>query len=248
MDDVQRVFALLVEVLAESAPARLRSPLEIAEIYQTILPYRQYRSRLQFDTNQDYEMAILRLLAGEGGFASVDPAEVQQALADETQAINPNPGAFRDYAAARVFLNASLADGLVSPADAYAPPAPEPVAAASDEAAGTTPGTDLSNAPTLPFTPVDPDEGRPPPGPPSPPTGRPSLDGLTTFDELGDGVEAPPTSCPSCTRMLPRRGGLRFCPYCGMDVTTPSCRFCGTDLDPDWTFCIACGRQKSAEL
>ena len=89
MDDVQRVFERLVEVLSASDPGRLRAPLEVAEIYQTILPYRKYRSQLAFETNQDYEMALLRLLAGEGGFASVDPAEVQNALGEETKSVNP---------------------------------------------------------------------------------------------------------------------------------------------------------------
>lgn len=245
MDDAQRIFTLLVEVLSESEPGRLRSPLEVAEIYQTLLPYRQYRSRLGFDTNQDYEMALLRLLAGEGGFASVDPAEVQQALAEEARAINPNPGAFRDYAAARVFLNTEAVENAVTSTDAYAPP---PAPAPSWEPAEVEvppPSDDLTSAATLPFTPVDlepnedPPESRPP---------RPSVEGLTRFDPDQDQSSGAPTSCPSCTRLLPRRSELRFCPYCGMDVTTPSCRFCGTDLDPDWAFCIACGRQKSAEF
>ena len=67
MDDVQRVFAKLVDILGAQDPSRLKRPIEVAEIYQSVLPYRQFKSDLEFDTNQDYEMAILRLLAGQHG-------------------------------------------------------------------------------------------------------------------------------------------------------------------------------------
>ena len=112
MDAVERVFNKLVAVLNEGDASRLRAPLEVAEIYQTILPYRRFRSELQFETNQDYEMAILLLLSGQGGFTSMDPPEMQQLLADEAASVNPNPGAFREYAAARVFLNATAVPSI----------------------------------------------------------------------------------------------------------------------------------------
>jgi len=242
MDDVQRVFTLLVRVLTESDPARLRAPLEVAEIYQTILPYRSYRSELAFDTNQDYEMAVLRLLSGEGGFASVDPAEVQTALAEEVRSVNPNPGAFRDYAAARVFLNTHAVDTTTSTDEAYAPPSPDPVATVEEVAVPyAPPPNDMASAPTLPFTPVETVEEAPPV------TERPSLEALGMFHGLPDPDQPGPSACPSCTRLLPRRADLRYCPFCGMDVTTPSCRFCGTDLDPEWAYCVACGRHKSPD-
>ena len=106
IDEVERLFRHLVDVLSESDPERLKRPIQISEIYQSILPYRHHRSALGFDTSEDYEMAVLRFLSGDGGFASPDPPEVQDALAEEARSVNPNPGAFRAYAAARIYLNA----------------------------------------------------------------------------------------------------------------------------------------------
>jgi hypothetical protein len=164
-------------------------------------------------------------------------------LADEVGSINPNPGAFREYAAARVFLNVSAVDAHVTETpDAYAPPeAEDPPETTPSPHLGFVPtveepaipaGPNPSMAPTLPFTAITDD----PPG-----AGRPSVPGITTFsDDITD-------SCPSCTRILPRRGDLKFCPFCGMDVMTPACRFCGAEVDPDWTFCVACGRDKNED-
>ena len=89
IDEVERFFRHLVDVLCESDPDRLKRPIQISEIYQSVLPYRHHRSALGFDTNEDYEMVVLRFLAGHGGFASLDPPEVQDALSAEARAINP---------------------------------------------------------------------------------------------------------------------------------------------------------------
>jgi len=48
-----------------------------------LVPYRSNRSALKVATHQDYEMAVLRLLSGERGYVSLDPAEVQEALRRE---------------------------------------------------------------------------------------------------------------------------------------------------------------------
>ena len=83
MEDVERLVNTLVSVLEQNDPQRARTPFQVSELYQSIIPYRGYKNQLQFDTNQDYEMAVLRLLAGEGGYVSVEPTEVQQQLAEE---------------------------------------------------------------------------------------------------------------------------------------------------------------------
>ena len=123
MSSVEHLFQHLVQVLASDDPERLTGPIQVSELYQTILPYRTYKKVLRFETNQDYEMAILQLLAGEGGYASVEPIEVRDALMKEVESINPNPGTFRDYAAARVLFNQDAVRSTVEGAIAYAPPA-----------------------------------------------------------------------------------------------------------------------------
>ena len=96
MDDVERLFRHLVHLLATDDAERLRTPIEVSELYQSIVPYRSHKRELRFDAIEDYDMAILRLLAGEHGYASVEPIEAREALALEAEAVNPNPGAFRD--------------------------------------------------------------------------------------------------------------------------------------------------------
>ena len=107
MDDVERLFTQLVQVLTESQPERLTSAFQLSELYQSMIPYRKYKKQLGFESNEDYEMAVLRLFAGVSDYAMVEPEEVREQLVIEAEATNPNPGAFREFAAARVKLNSS---------------------------------------------------------------------------------------------------------------------------------------------
>ena len=50
-----------------------------------------------------------------------------------------------------------------------------------------------------------------------------------------------PADCPECSRVLPTRDGLRFCPFCGTDVHVVACGACGEELERSWSFCVACG-------
>lgn len=125
MDDLDRLFHKLVAVMTQQDPAALRTPFQVSEIYRSILPYRVYKRHLEFDTNEDYEMAVLRLLAGERGYASIEPAEAQEVLKQEATSINPNPGAFRQYAAATVRLSQNAAQTVLRSPESYAPPAVE---------------------------------------------------------------------------------------------------------------------------
>src|SRR2546428_13910215 len=79
-DDLDRLFERLVTVLADDAPGRLAVPFPAAEVYERLVPYRSNRSILKVATHQDYEMAVLRLLAGERGYAGLEPAEGRDAL------------------------------------------------------------------------------------------------------------------------------------------------------------------------
>ncbi|MSR07229.1 MAG: hypothetical protein EXR93_09220 [Gemmatimonadetes bacterium] len=74
-DDVQRLFDRLVEVLAGRAPHLLDAPIPVSDLYETLVPYRTHRTSLGFDSHQDYEMALLRLLAGEHGLVDLDNDE-----------------------------------------------------------------------------------------------------------------------------------------------------------------------------
>jgi hypothetical protein len=217
-DDVRRLFRVLVDLLAQRNPERLRSAFQVAELYQQIIPYKSYRSRLGFDTNQDYEAAVLGLLGGIGEFASVEPLEAQESLAAEAASPNPDTGLFREFAGARVWLHADKVRELVDRAAAYAPPAatapPEPPAESAD--AGRPPVFLLER-----------DAAAPPAARPRP--------------------AAPPDSsrCSACTQPLPGDRPVVFCPWCGRPLGGTTCARCGDELDPAWGFCPRCGTRRT---
>ena len=105
MDDLDRLVRRLVQNVRNSHPQYLSQPVEVSEVYQTLIPYRHNRTELEIETNQDYEAALCQLLSGERGYTTGDPA-LQNAMRKELASPNPNTAIFRDYAAARVTLTA----------------------------------------------------------------------------------------------------------------------------------------------
>ena len=136
-DDVERLFERLVEVLAGHSPHLLDDTISVSDLYERLVPYRTHRTSLGFDTNQDYEMAVLRLLAGEHGLAKLEQEDARQVLGKEARSVNPNPGAFRAYGAARVRLNPAAADEILLRREAFAPPVSQPEPVALPDVTGT---------------------------------------------------------------------------------------------------------------
>ncbi len=93
MDDLERFFRQIVRNLAATDPARLRRPLPLIEIRESIVPYRANRRALQLESSEDYELVLMRLCAGEGGFARTEPAEVRAEFDDRSGELQPGSGA-----------------------------------------------------------------------------------------------------------------------------------------------------------
>ncbi len=100
VDELDRLFGLLVAALARET--RVAVPFAAAEIYERLVPYRSNRSHLNVATHQDYEMAVLRLLAGERGYVQLEPDSVREAMQREIATINPDPAYFRSFPEAQV--------------------------------------------------------------------------------------------------------------------------------------------------
>jgi hypothetical protein len=128
-DELDRLFELLVRTLAQDV--RLAVPFPAADIYERLVPYRSNRSQLNVATHQDYEMTVMRLLAGERGYVSLEPEDVRAAMQRETGAANPDTAVFRSFPDARVAVNRFAAERFLRGDLAYAPPEDPPPPAAA---------------------------------------------------------------------------------------------------------------------
>ncbi len=121
MDRLEPIHRALAEALQRNRPDdAFAVAVTVAEIYQDLVPYRSVRTQLGFEMNADYEHTLLRLLAGEGSLARLEPPEARDELLAELETANPNVGLFRKFAACDVWI---------------ARPSEQAVAVASDERA-----------------------------------------------------------------------------------------------------------------
>lgn len=262
MDQLDRIYRTLVQTIRTSFPQYLAQPFEVAELYQTVLPYRHHRRTLGFDTNQDYEVALLELLAGERGYLLVEE-RMRDALRKELASPNPDPAAFRNFASSQVSLAHEPLRRIEAQLDAEAasatPEPGQPTASLSSSDGGgelsaetmsieggrshaTAPGgsSDVPRASTMSAQ-----RSSASGGVSRVPTPRESdaLDGVTAERGI---VAAPGEDCRFCGGVLPGGRRLVFCPHCGQDLTVQHCLACGTELELGWRFCISCGRGVAA--
>ena len=212
-----RFHAALLEEIMTRRPEYLHAPFTVAEIYQNLVPYGTHRDRIGVEMNGDYEDALLRLLAGEGGYLFLESPPALRALREELASSNPNTGLYREYAAVDVRLNPAFLAAAHRPPGALGA---DPSAAVAVEELAPEPPPPSSSRPAP----------RPPGAPglrvPQPAPERPVLD-----------------TCRWCRAELPARANLNYCPFCGTDVHVVPCPECGEELAPEWRFCIACGAE-----
>ncbi|HEX5438479.1 MAG TPA: zinc ribbon domain-containing protein [Gemmatimonadaceae bacterium] len=237
------MFRRLVQNIRNGYPEYMTRPFEVAELYQHLVPYRHNRRELEIETNQDYEVALCRLLAGERDYLAGDD-DMRDAIKREMASSNPNTAVFREFAASRVAISAHgihhFGDIAASPPSAPSLLAPTTPSAAAD--------------------PVPSGHAHPPRRSPQP---VPSISGRRNSPPSGTGVIAPnptanptanpsanprvyTTACTYCGHALPPGREASFCPYCGQNLKTQRCPACGTELDIGWQYCITCGRGVAA--
>jgi len=217
MDELDRMYRRLVQNIRTAFPDYLARPFEVAELYQTIIPYRHNRRELDLETNQDYELTLLRLLSGERGYLSGD-VEMQESLRRELASPNPDLSAFRGYATSQVALAGDGARGQAASSpqalEEQRPSAPARVAA---------PAASPAPAPAAPPQPVK---------------------NVAPASKTPAG--STPTSCRYCGGALPEGRKVTFCPHCGQNLSVRHCPACGTELEVTWRFCTTCGREVGA--
>jgi Double zinc ribbon len=231
-DELDHLFECLVEALARDA--RIAVPFPAAELYERLVPYRSNRSRLKVATHQDYEMTVLRLLAGERGFVQLEPADVREGMQREITANNPDTAYFRNFPDARVMVNRFAAERVLRGHATYAPP---PEVGENDEEEEEDPISWTSENPI------------PPAGLGVRPMEVPEPIGTGPAFELAEPDEADASrQCAYCGGSLPANRKVNFCPHCGQPpLGELKCPACGSEVDVGWAYCIGCGRSTGFE-
>lgn len=103
MDELDRLYRRMVDNIRGMFPELLAREFDVSQLYQQIVPYRTNRRELGFDSNEDYELALMQLLAGLRGYLVTD-SELQRAMRTELASPNPDLTAFRIYATSSVSL------------------------------------------------------------------------------------------------------------------------------------------------
>jgi hypothetical protein len=268
MDNLDRMYRHLVRVIRSRFPQNLVQPFTVADLNQTILPYRLHRRELGLETNDDYELALTELVSGSRDYLIVDD-KLRDTLGAALAEVNPDPSAFKQFAQSIVALSPSALRSLDIGLDESAKPAlstpaavprtasvpqappsppPAPRAAASSERPKQRPAAPPA-APPPPSPPQPPAEAAPPaPTPKATPAAMPTPT-TTTKTSGGVRVVVPQAGdrCRSCSEPLPTGRPITFCPHCGQNVTTLNCPACGSELELGWKFCPSCGRPAAAK-
>ncbi len=260
---LERFHRALIEEIQTQRPEYLTSPFTVAEIYQNLVPYGSHRDRIGVEMNGDYEDALLRLLAGEGGYLILDSEPGLRDLRAELESPNPNTGVYREFAAVDVRLNQAYLDlassalgdlpDLVRALDAEDPVTMADLAPVEEIASGSIdivpPGADIFGAtPAARATPAAPVAPPPvaaqpvaPAGPPAGATGaRPPL-----APEFVEQVSAPGAAAkaPVAGPAASKGGEAEACRWCIEPLPARPglnfCPFCGSDLS--LIPCRACG-------
>jgi hypothetical protein len=241
MDDLDRVFHRLVSNIRHRHPEYLTLPFTVQELYETLIPYRHHRRELGIETNQDYEIAVSRLLSGERDYLLADP-EMRDKLQSELSTPHADPGAFREFAGAKVSLAPEALRrirALTVPAGAGAPAqeAEAPAATSTASVAGDPPvagsGAAVAPAPasgginvTFPLSSATAGE-----------SARPTPANLSSLLNI-----SVPEGCQFCGGTLPEGRAVIYCPHCGNNLSVSRCPACGGELEKGWKYCVGCGR------
>ena len=184
MTDALRRFArTLVQRLGET-PGGPHRAVTVEELRSRLLPYRAYRSVLGFESVEDYDVVVMRLVGEEGGFVRTLPPLAAERCRAETGGPAPNPELLDQLADVTIQIGAESLGRIF---DESAPvPAPAPIRDDLDiierhlelevrEPVEPAPVLTRRRAPAPPPPPPPPSPRRPPvAAPEKPPTERPA--------------------------------------------------------------------------
>ncbi len=241
MTDLERLFRRLVDNLIAIDPGRLHRSMTLGDLLGSVIPYRTNRRSLSIDSAEDYDMLVLRLCSGEGGYVQMVSGDMTQIFLDQLSTPNPDLDVLRQYSNAELGLGTEpLAHALgPGPGEAYAPPDDEPLEELLEEPPPASRVSrpviepPLESLRRVPFS-AEPAPAVAPMVPPPPrmtaePEARPRL------------VRDSGARCSYCGGRLPSGRTVNFCPHCGQNQTSTRCPECQSDLELGWRHCITCG-------
>ncbi len=204
--DLERLFRQIVLNLATKDPGGLRRALSLAEVRDGVVPYRANRRALGIETSEDFELALLRLYAGEAGLARTAPAQARTELAAELGRPHPDLTILQQYETATIRLDPVAVDRVLDPqpdlrfAPRSSPSAPKPETARKRS----------RNKPEI----------------------RPSHNTVSGCNRCGATLPSgrAVNFCPQCGQNL----AIRHCPECDteLEVTWKHCVHCGVSVSP----------------
>ena len=258
---LERFHRALIDEIRTQRPEYLDSPFTVAEIYQQLVPYGSHRDRIGVEMNGDYEDALLRLLAGEGGFLVLESEPAVRDLKAELESLNPNTGLYRRFAGVDVRLNPEFLDRAAdstgagpdvsgrpeTDVPAGLPEARRPEGSMAAEQLGIVPpGVDIFADPVPEASSSSSVSGGPLAGleshRPRPPL-APEFVSPAPDAQAATGTRDGTVTGPRQMDMLEQEGGT--CPACRGPLPQKErlnfCPFCGTDLAI--LSCSACGEE-----
>ena len=245
MDDLDRVFHRLVSNIRHRHPEYLTLPFTVQELYETLIPYRHHRRELGIETNQDYEVAITRLLSGERDYLLTDP-EMRDKLQAELLSQHADPGAFREFAGSKVTLAPealrriralTVPPGAPAGTSIPAPPTGSSVAASDTPAAASAPAVASGSAVSAAAAPGGISATFPLSSATAGESARPTPAAISSLLNV-----SVPEGCPFCGGTLPEGRSVVYCPHCGNNLSVSRCPACGGELEKGWKYCVSCGR------
>lgn len=107
--DQSELLTGLHQVLVEELGSRKTSnrSLTVADIYYELAPFLVCRNKLGIESVFDYERALVRLLAGEGGYLEIESLADRQKLQRRVDWRYPDPALLRDFLLAGVTICSS---------------------------------------------------------------------------------------------------------------------------------------------
>jgi Double zinc ribbon len=234
MTDLERLFRRLVDNLIAIDPARLHRPIALGDLLGSVIPYRTTRRALGVDSAEDYDMLVLRLCSGEGGFVRLLSDDVTLVFRDQLAMPNPDLGVLGEHQQAELVLcGEPLAHALgPGPEEAYAPAEEEYLEPAPPSPPPPPIVMPLETGRRMPFS-AEPVPPIVPPPPRMTADPEPHRKPVLRLDSS--------PRCSYCGGDLPAGRTVNFCPHCGQNQSFTRCPECQAELELGWRHCINCG-------